>query len=454
MTRASPPSPVSESSLRRLLAWAAQGEVWVVALLVGGGILSQRLLFPALIAAGFFWVLRRLGTGRWSLHTPLDWPLLLLVGMALLSLIATPSRVVTLPAVLRLFGGILLFYAIWHWAVTPRRMAWLGEGLRLVGFGLALVAPFTVQWATGKLPFIPAAIYERFTVVAGESIHPNVLAGHLVAFLLWASAPLFFAWPSLSWFKRVYYAGISVFMLGILVLSQSRGAFMGLIAAVLVLFLARYRRGWIGVSLAVVAILAVTVRFGLTAVLDAMVGGERVAGWGGRLEIWSRAVYMLQDFPFTGVGMGMFGKLADALYPFFSYSPRMVEHAHNLYLQVAVDLGLPGLVAWLAIFGLLAWCAWQLFRDGRVQENAMAVTMGAAGLASQVALAVHGMTDAVTWNLRPAALSWALWGATLAAWYLYSGQGAVKALSVRGAVAPADQEPNQPDRQYHDAQDD
>ena len=40
-----------------------------------------------------------------------------------------------------------------------------------------------------------------------------------------------------------------------------------------------------------------------------------------RLEIWSRAIYMLQDFPFTGIGMGAFRQVANLLYPFFLAGP-------------------------------------------------------------------------------------------------------------------------------------
>jgi putative inorganic carbon (HCO3(-)) transporter len=41
-------------------------------------------------------------------------------------------------------------------------------------------------------------------------------------------------------------------------------------------------------------------------------------------------------------------------------------------------------------------------------------------LGSQLALAVHGITDAVTWGMvRPAPLIWALWGLAIAAWYAY-----------------------------------
>ena len=63
----------------------------------------------------------------------------------------------------------------------------------------------------------------------------------------------------------------------------------------------------------------------------------------GRIEVWSRAISMIQDFLFTGIGRGSFGPLADTLYPFFLAAPGTGPHAHNLFLQVAVDLGILGL---------------------------------------------------------------------------------------------------------------
>ena len=46
------------------------------------------------------------------------------------------------------------------------------------------------------------------------------------------------------------------------------------------------------------------------------------------------------------------------------------------------------------------------------------LALGAAGLCSQLALGVHGLVDAVTWDTRPAVLVWVLWGLTAAAWGL------------------------------------
>jgi putative inorganic carbon (HCO3(-)) transporter len=130
-------------------------------------------------------------------------------------------------------------------------------------------------------------------------------------------------------------------------------------------------------------------------------------------------MYMIQDFPFSGVGMGTFSEVADRLYPFFLFAPGTVEHAHNLYLQVAVDLGLPGLIAWLAILFALVAAAYLTWRSGRASGSSWLAGIGAGLLAAQVALVVHGFTDAVVWGMvRSAPLVWLVWGLGAAAFYL------------------------------------
>jgi putative inorganic carbon (HCO3(-)) transporter len=160
-------------------------------------------------------------------------------------------------------------------------------------------------------------------------------------------------------------------------------------------------------------------RVGVERIAALFSAGSAIGGLSGRPEVWSRALYMIQDFPFTGVGMGTFKPVANLLYPFFTLGPDAdVPHAHNLALQVAVDLGLPGLIAWLALVGLVFAGAWQVYRRGRASGDGWLTGLGAGLLASQVALAVHGLTDAVTWGTRPAVLVWAVWGLAMAAWNL------------------------------------
>ena len=51
-------------------------------------------------------------------------------------------------------------------------------------------------------------------------------------------------------------------------------------------------------------------------------------------------------------------------------------------------------------------------------DDAWLAGIGAGLLGSQTALAVHGLTDAVTWGTRPALVVWVMWGLAIATWML------------------------------------
>jgi putative inorganic carbon (HCO3(-)) transporter len=407
-------------------------EFWAVALSVAASMLISGLALPSLLLAAIFWLARGLrslsrpsGDARpagLTRRTPVDWAVLLLLLSLLVSLRISAFPDLTGPQAVRLLQGVALLYAAVNWAGSFTRLRLLAAAVILSGAGLALMAPFSVAWVSDKAPLIPAAIYRRFTVLLADSVHPNVMAGVLVMLLPVGLGLLWYGWRRLRWFARLWIALALLAMAVVIFLTQSRGAWIALMAAGLLLGVLRYRRGWLLLPLAALAAVALFLYIGPPRVMDllannVLAGSDLVGGLDGRLEIWSRAVYMLQDFPFTGVGLGAFGPVADRLYPFFSYAPDKVPHAHNLFLQVGDDLGLPGLVAWLAILGMVTWGAWGLYRRGRLVGDGWATGLGAGLLGSQLALAVHGLFDAVIWGMvRPAPLVWLVWGLALAAW--------------------------------------
>ncbi len=118
-----------------------------------------------------------------------------------------------------------------------------------------------------------------------------------------------------------------------------------------------------------------------------------------RQEIWQRALYAIQDFPFTGVGLDQFEPVVRLLYPLFTIGPDTpIKHAHNMFLQMAVDFGLAGLVAYS---GILAASALMFVRAYRSATNPMtrALLLGfAAGLLAHV---VYGVSDAITLGAKP-----------------------------------------------------
>lgn len=403
--------------LRSIPIFFASLELWPVALCIAASIASERALVPALAVAGAFWLIRLLAYGRLTVRTPADWAIALLILMLPVTLWATALPDITRPQVYRLLTGIALYYAVVNWGTTRLRLRLLLAGSLTAGISLALIAPLSVRWIVDKLAFIPPALYERFSLLLSDTIHSNVMAGQLVLILPLALALPLFGWRQLGWLERLFSAIAALLMGSILFLTQSRGALIALGATLLLLTLLRWQRSWLLLTISALMAALTVPLVGTTTILDFLSSKVTFRGAEGRLSLWSRALYMIQDFPFTGIGMGLYTEIAEVFYPFFLITPAAAPHAHNLFLQVAVDLGIPALIAWLAILLLVMLSAWQLYQVGRLKSDGWIAGIGAGLLCSQIALMVHGLTDAVTWGMvRPAPIVWGLWGLTFAAW--------------------------------------
>jgi len=172
---------------------------------------------------------------------------------------------------------------------------------------------------------------------------------------------------------------------------------------------------WLGVALPLLTLMMVVgavFHFGPQRFGEALYGSgtkspvEEVVGdiiIAGRLEIWSRALYAVRDFPVTGCGLGAFRKVAWILYPLFSTYPNTdFAHAHNIFLQTALDLGIPGLVAYLALLGLWGFTCWEKAhsQDPLIRWTALGL------LASMIALHAYGLTDALALGSKPGVVLW------------------------------------------------
>ena len=195
---------------------------------------------------------------------------------------------------------------------------------------------------------------------------------------------------------------------GTLALTQSRSGWLGGVVGLFVLAMlaglaSRQRRLQVlAVTLPLALILALGVFFALrpdvfSLFLNASGGATGEISFSGRPEIWSRAIYAIQDFSFTGTGLGTFRRVVNLLYPLFTVSPDTdIAHAHNMFLQVAVDLGLPGLIAYLALLELAGVVAW-----GAARRSSGAVRGLSLGLlAGLIALHVYGLTDALALGIQ------------------------------------------------------
>ena len=169
-------------------------------------------------------------------------------------------------------------------------------------------------------------------------------------------------------------------------------------------------------TLAVILVIGLQA-IGATPLIEMLVSSSTLGGLDGRVEVWLAGDLYDPGFLLHRCGDGVLWACSRPALPLL-FQPGKIEHAHNLLLQIGVDLGIPGLICWLAIWLLMVWTAWDVLRRGKELGNGLACGLGAGLLAAQVALMVHGMVDAVTWGMvRPAPIVWALWGLIVLSWY-------------------------------------
>ncbi len=376
-----------------------------------------RLLPVTLGIIVLYWPIRWLANGYPSLRTPADIAIILLLLMIPITLWATTLPGTTRPQVYRLLSGVGLFYAIINWTLTRVRLRLVVLWLALAGVVLVLIGLISVRWTIGKLPLIPSSIYEFIPTLISDLIHRNVLAGNLILILPPILGVLLFGWGRLEKLDRGIYLIATLLIISILILTQSRGALLAFVVVFFTLIIMRWRVAWIGIIGLLIICFYTVYRYGVSYLLDAISYNDSLQGLGGRVEIWSRAIYMIQDFPISGIGLGSFGKVADLLYPLFLFEPGSIPHAHNLFLQIAVDLGIPGFVSWMAVLFVVIFSSWKLFRKNKEKGDTWTAGLGAGLFASQIALVVHGLIDSVTWGMvRPAPLVWGIWGIAMVAW--------------------------------------
>jgi putative inorganic carbon (HCO3(-)) transporter len=371
----------------------------------------RSLLFGFLI---LLFVLHFIARGRLLEPSPLNGPLALLLLMVLVSLYATFDISLSLPKVAGVLLGAAILIAILNSVSSPRVLGLMFAGFILGGVVLSGIGLLGTQWV-GKVPIlggITEHLPPRIRGLQGaeEGFQPNGVAGGLILFVPAQIALLYFAIRSGMKKRRTAAILVSLMITGLVVLlTQSRGGWLGLAAGLLILISWMFRWGRWGAACLLVVVAAVVIRIGPQKAGDRVMSSigstSSVAGSiEGRLEVWNRAMYGISDFPFTGMGMNTFRKVVHVLYPLFLTSPDTdIAHCHNQLLQTALDLGIPGLVAYVALLAAaitMGIRVWRHSEEGWIRASAQGLVCGL------VAQQVFGITDAIALGAKVGIFFW------------------------------------------------
>jgi O-antigen ligase len=179
-----------------------------------------------------------------------------------------------------------------------------------------------------------------------------------------------------KFFRLSALAGVGILSL-IILLTQSRGAIIGLGAALLVLPLTSRRKGRDIMVLTLLIVIGAV--FAPAAVWQRMAGLTNVSVEGdmagvdaegsalSRWQIWEVAGRTIRDNPVFGVGAEMMSVHHSAEANRLGLREKGERDTHSTYLRIAAEMGIPGLILYL-----LMWAA--VFRRVRQVRKAIAQT--------------------------------------------------------------------------------
>ena len=391
-----------------------------------------------LIALFGVWLLER-ATGKLGgfVNTPLTLPVLAFLAVALATFIAGLANAPLTQTVARHFAeiilSVLLFFLITDTVRDAERLRLITRWLIIGGSLAAMTAivlyvlpdqtsmnllsslrVFNYPEGPGVLRYIldDPTLPQRAT---GTAIDPNALGGLLIMMLTLAAPQLFARRPVLP--RGWLIVGLALMGLALL-LSFSRGSFLGAAIALGALAVVRYRKLLVimAVALALVLILPQTQGYvthffdGLQALSDAQSADLSTQM---RVGEYSDALILIQRYPIFGVG--------------FTGTPDIDTYLQvaNLYLMMAGEMGLVGLTTFLVVMATLFVSAWRVRQQVADRPDVEPIWWG-----FHVALfgaLVGGMFDHYFFNLD--------FHHSVTLFWLYVGLAAVSTRLVKDAAA-------------------
>lgn len=374
------------------------------------------------------WITRGATGGEWLPYTPatlaISFWLLIMLPVAIWVAPPTLRETYSWPRTYVLVWNYSLFATVVAYAgCAPKRLQWALLAWIAAAVSIALVAPFGMEYRL-KLPGISLLAQHIPRPLSGMFSGPesgfssNQLAGALLYVLPVPLTLVLMGRTQRTW--QWWGAALCSAVLGLaMLLAQSRGGILGLIAASATILLLTRRRGWLLLGLTTLALIVVIyflpgewVDFVSDAPgIDSVGGVSTVRDF--RVELWQSALLAIWDYPYTGMGFGTFRVIAPQLYPIpFSAPDFDLAHAHNFFLQTALDFGVPGFCAMLAIY----WAALvDLYRLAHVTTKNVVwpsvpwltwrvLAIGWMGV--WVGQSVYSMFDAVAIGSKPSFLWW------------------------------------------------
>ncbi len=258
-----------------------------------------------------------------------------------------------------------------------------------------------VEWVDGEqFPDLKLRVFSTME-------NPNLLAGLLVTMMAMGSGIGFKSEDIKT--KMILFFLVILFGT-CLVLTYSRGAWLSLLAVIGVYgILCNRKIFWL------LLLLPLAMLVGHDAVLERIMSIMNPTDTSStlRIALWESTIAMIMDKPLLGIGWGAYW-LVYPEYDFFLQNENVkIFHAHNMYLNIAAEIGIPGLIVFLGIMYGHIRIALNVLRE-TLENWSAGVLLGI--LAAMGGIIVNGLTDYVMFNIQLSMLYWLLNGLVIVIW--------------------------------------
>jgi O-antigen ligase len=351
------------------------------------------------------WLWRILVGGEKFKSSLLQLPLALFLIWAAIGVYSASDSGLAIHTFLIFVMGAALYLAAYHTVRSAREVTIIMWAVAVTAgsTGLYAVAATILQLPT---PALSTSVFtsgeETYSRVQGLFTHPNYLGG----FLALAVPPtVALAASETSWLRATLGNLLAGAAIAGIVLAYSRGAYIGVLIALLILLLTlRKGSSWLLTTATIAGAAAFAATLGaFRERVGSIATAQSESGISTRLEAWAAVPTLVREHPLIGVGLGNFGAVyADLLgaipapyrLPWYSYHyvlpfPVVLPHAHNVFFTVAVEMGLVGIASFLSVLMLAFWRVLQVSRLADRKVRSLGLGLG-AGL---IALLVQNLAD-------------------------------------------------------------
>jgi putative inorganic carbon (hco3(-)) transporter len=343
--------------------------------------------------------------------SPTDLAMALLLVMVGVSMVVSPLPAQSWAALPPLAIGLLLYLSLAKLPLSANQLVWIARGMALAIVPMALLTP-AAMIPPRSVPWSPLLALLPFSLQ--ETFNPNVIAGALVLLLPFGAVQVWIFRARhrvTTWLGRISGLIITGVCLGVLWATQTRGAYGAVVVVTLAwAMLVQPRAACWTILPLITGGLVVSTAIGWQHIAGMVTDARLARELAMREEIWARAITIARDLPLAGVGLGCFEPVVAALYPMTLHPGGTATHAHNVFLQVAMDLGLPGLIAYLTVVALSGQLIWIARRELARDSVPELYGLTTACLLALIGMVVHGTVDSAVWGNKGAFIPWVVMG--------------------------------------------